>query len=234
MFRTQRWTMTAITCLALTGITAGPALAGEPPADPPALDNAYLRAGHQGNLTEIGAGRDAEKHANSACVKQAGAVLVRDHTKLDADTKALANKLGVDLPTAPTPEQQKTLAGVMTKAGTDGYDKTWLAEMATAHEKTLARIDTQIAKGKKAEITAAAKAARPVVAAHLAMVRGGGCHQAAAPHTIDAGKGGKAVLAADVPVAVAVPAVALGGFLVAAGAFWAAARLRRHDSRYTR
>ncbi|MER7106217.1 DUF4142 domain-containing protein [Streptomyces sp. NPDC000229] len=236
MTRTHRWAATAFTCLALTGIAAGPAFATTP-ADGTGLatDAAFLRASHQGNLTEIAAGKDAQKNATTDCVKNVGKVLVRDHTKLDADTRALADKQGVDLPAAPSKEQQDTLAAVMAKAGTKAYDKAWLDAQAAAHEKTLARIDNQIAHGKNAEVTAAAKAARPVVAMHLDMVRGGECHAASATHpkAIHAGNGGHVAtsLAAEVPVALAVPAVAVGGVLVAGGAFWAASRMRRNDNR---
>ncbi|WP_235023846.1 DUF4142 domain-containing protein [Streptomyces sp. WAC05374] len=236
MTRTHRWAATAFTCLALTGIAAGPALAAAPADGATSghpTDAGFLRASHQGNLTEIAAGKDAQKNATTDCVKKVGKVLVRDHTKLDADTRALADKLGVDLPVAPSKEQQDTLAAVMAKAGTKAYDKAWLDAQAAAHEKTLARIDNQIANGHNAQVTAAAKAARPVVAMHLDMVRGGECHAASAPHAIHAGNGGQAAtnLAADVPVVLAVPALAVGGVLVAGGAFWAASRIRRNDNR---
>ncbi|MGI5482716.1 DUF4142 domain-containing protein [Streptomyces lavendofoliae] len=237
MTRTHRWAATAFACLALTGIAAGPALASAP-ADGATTslptDAAFLRASHQGNLTEIAAGKDAQKNATTSCVKHVGKVLVRDHTKLDADTRALADKQGVDLPAAPTKEQQDMLADVMSKAGTKAYDTAWLHSQAAAHQQTLARIDHQITHGKNAEVTAAAKAARPVVAMHLDMVRGGECHAAAAPKAIHAGNGGQVAatsMAAGVPVALAVPAVAVGGVLVAGGAFWAASRMRRNDSR---
>ncbi|MCQ0022772.1 DUF4142 domain-containing protein [Streptomyces somaliensis DSM 40738] len=228
--RTYRWAATALTCLTLSGIAAAPALA----ADAPPTDHAFLRAAHQGNLTEIAAGRDAGKNATTACVKKVGAVLVRDHTKLDAAARALADKLGVDLPTAPSPEQQRVLASVMAKAGTGAYDAAWLKAQDAAHTKTLRMIDHQIAEGREASVTAAAKAARPVVAHHLSMVRGGTCHEDAAhvPNSIHAGNGGQAALADEgVPAFLAVPAMAVGGMLVAGAAFWAAGRIRRNDLR---
>ncbi|MDT9686345.1 DUF4142 domain-containing protein [Streptomyces sp. TRM76323] len=228
--RTHRWAATALTCLTLSGIAAAPALA----ADAPPTDYAFLRTSHQGHLTEIAAGRDAQKNATTACVKKAGGVLERDHTKLDAATRALADKLGVDLPAAPTPEQQRILAGLMAKAGTGAYDAAWLKAQDAAHTKTLGMIDHQIAEGKDAEVTAAAKAARPVVAHHLSMVRGGTCHEhtATVPDSIHAGSGGQVALADEgVPAFVAVPAMAIGGVLVAGGAFWAAGRIRRNDIR---
>ncbi|WP_234334921.1 DUF4142 domain-containing protein [Streptomyces sp. NRRL S-118] len=231
----RRGAATALACLAFTGIAVGLAAPAAASGDASALpvDNAFLRASRQGNLAEIAAGQDAQKNATTSCVKSAGQALIRDHTKLDASTKALSDKLGVDLPVAPTAEQQKALESVMKKAGTSAYDTAWLAVMAAAHEKTLARIDNQVAHGRNAEVTAAAKAARPVVAMHLDMVRGGACHHTGdhTPKAIHAGSGGQAALAAEVPVFLAIPAVALGGVLVAGGAFWAANRIRRNDSR---
>ncbi|WP_175410281.1 DUF4142 domain-containing protein [Streptomyces sp. TRM64462] len=231
VMRTHRWAATALTCLALTGIAAAPARA----ADDAMTDSAFLRAAHQGNMTEIAASRDARKNATTACVKRVAAVLERDHTRLDAATRALSDKLGVDLPVAPTAAQQRDLAGVMAKAGTRAYDTAWLDAQASAHTETLGRIDDRIARGGNAEVTAAAKAARPVVAGHLAMVRDGTCHSGAAdaPKRVHAGNGGQAAQqrpADEVPVFVAVPAVALGGALVAGGAFWMASRLRRNDT----
>ncbi|MFJ8647155.1 DUF4142 domain-containing protein [Streptomyces sp. NPDC093546] len=234
----RRWAATALACLTLGGIATGAAAPAFANGDASALpvDNAFLRASHQGNLAEIAAGQDAQKNATTECVKNVGKVLVRDHTKMDAATKSLADKLGVDLPLAPTAEQQGTLANVMKKAGTSAYDTAWLQAQSAAHEKTLSMIDHQVAHGKNAEVTAAAKSARPVVAMHLDMVRGGTCHGAAAdaattPKSIHAGNGGQVALAADVPVMLAVPALALGGVLVAGGAFWAANRIRRNDGR---
>ncbi|MEE1753692.1 DUF4142 domain-containing protein [Streptomyces sp. SP18CS02] len=239
MIRIRHWAATAFACLALTGSAVGPVHAADgpgtgtaPAAGTAPIDDAYLRAGHQGNLTEIAAGQDAQRHAVSACVKSAAATLIRDHTRLDESTRALAGKLGVDLPAAPTVEQQDMLRTLESKAGSGAYDATWLDAMTSAHQKTLARIDNQISTGKVAEVTAAARASRPVVASHLAMVRGGGCHDTATPSAIHAGDGGQAAaLAAEVPIAVAVPALAIGGVLVAGVAFWAAALIRRNDSR---
>ncbi|MGW0335803.1 DUF4142 domain-containing protein [Streptomyces sp. NPDC003011] len=85
-------------------------------------DAVFVKSAHQGNLAEIAAGQDAQKNAISACVKQVGAILVRDHGKLDADVKMLADKLGVVLPGTPTLEQKQELVAVQAKAGTSAYD----------------------------------------------------------------------------------------------------------------
>ncbi|WP_181794457.1 DUF4142 domain-containing protein [Streptomyces sp. WELS2] len=162
----------ATALLALATATATPATA----ATPGGKDTNFLQAIHQSNLAEIAAGQDARTHATTACVKRVAAVLVRDHTKLDAQGRMLARNKGVSLPAAPTAAQQRQLAAVKAHAGTSAYDPAWLKAQAEGHTQALKLIDNEISSGTDAKVRAAARAARPIVAEHLAMVRGGVCH----------------------------------------------------------
>ncbi|MEU8843800.1 DUF4142 domain-containing protein [Streptomyces roseus] len=168
-----RWITATVVVAAAVGLSA-PSVAAAP--TPGSADAAFAQAVHQGNLAEIAAGQDAQKNGQDSCVKEVGATLVRDHTELDAEVARLAEKGKVQLPATPTPAQQAALNKVKALAGSTGYDKAWLAAQEDGHTKTLALIDKQIRDGKDAETASAAKKARPVVAMHLAMVRGGTCH----------------------------------------------------------
>ncbi|MFJ2911004.1 DUF4142 domain-containing protein [Streptomyces sp. NPDC087228] len=152
---------------ALAGISAPSAFAAAAATD----DAPFLKAIHQGNLAEIAAGQDTGKNATTACVKTVGATLVRDHRRLDADVKALAGKLHVTLPAGPSPAQEQALATVRAKTGTSTYDVAWLNTEATGHVEALALIDQEMGTGSNAEVEAAARAARPVVARHLELLR---------------------------------------------------------------
>ncbi|MBT2529816.1 DUF4142 domain-containing protein [Streptomyces sp. ISL-99] len=181
----------------------------------------FVKSAHQGNLAEIAAGQDAQKHATSACVKQVGAVLVRDHGKLDADIRMLADKLDIVLPGTPTHEQKQELAAVQAKAGTSAYDAAWLKTQAAAHTKTLAMIDHELNAGQNNEVKAAARGARPVVAMHLDMVRGGTCHAGKDAGMVKAGNGGQMAATTDGSFATAgAVSVAGGGLLAALGGAW--------------
>ncbi|MEU0740785.1 DUF4142 domain-containing protein [Streptomyces sp. NPDC006134] len=182
-----RSTSIAALVLAAAAASAAPAVAA-PVGD---QDVRFVKAAHQGNLAEIAAGQDAQKHATTACVKTVGAALVRDHGKLDSDLAALAAKLGIALPASPTAEQKRELAAVQAKAGSPAYDTAWLKAQDAAHTKTLALIDHELRAGGNAEVKAAARAARPVVAKHLDMVRSGTCHAAADAGMVKAGSGGQ-------------------------------------------
>ncbi|MEV4194800.1 DUF4142 domain-containing protein [Streptomyces toxytricini] len=159
--------------IAVVGLGAVP---GTSSAAVSGQDVTFMNSAHQSNMAEIAAGEDAQRHGGSSCVKDVGAMLVRDHKKLDAALSDLAEKEGVTLAADVTPEQEAELKSLQSKAGGDGYDKAWLAAQENAHKKTLLVIDAEIQRGQDPDVQAAAREARPVVSAHLDMVRGGQCH----------------------------------------------------------
>lgn len=181
----KRWAPVALTFLALSGTSAAPAIADERP-ELPRLDRYFLRAAHQGNLAEIAAGWDARRHAATDCVKQAGAALATDHTQLDERGRALADKLGVPLSGMLTATQRQELAAVKARAGTTEYDEAWLDSRRAAQKTALALIDRQLDSGSNPEVRAAARAARPVVARHLRMMRADTCRTEPEPESASA------------------------------------------------
>lgn len=212
-----RMTSLAALVVAASTISVGPSVA----AAVSDQDVMFVQSAHQGNLAEIAAGQDAQKNATSTCVKQVGALLVRDHGKLDADVKMLAGKLDITLPATPTPEQKQELAAVRAKAGTAAYDAAWLKTQEAAHTKTLAMIDHEVKAGHNTEVVMAARAARPVVAMHLDMVRGGTCHAGKDAGMVRAGTGGQVTAADNGAFTTAGAAWAAGGGLLAAcGGTW--------------
>ncbi|WP_431954229.1 DUF4142 domain-containing protein [Actinacidiphila sp. bgisy167] len=219
-----------------TVLTAAAALATSTMAVPQASaasvsdeDTAFVRTVHQGNLTEIAAGQDAQAHATTACVKEVGDVLVRDHTTLDADAKALAGKLGIALPTGPSATQNQELASLREKAGSSAYDAAWLKIAEAGHAQTLSLIDREVKTGTNAEVVAAARAARPVVAMHLEMVRGGTCHAGMAAGTVHAGDGGQLAAAGRSDGTAALVTLAGGALLAGLGTGWLL-RIRRRTA----
>ncbi|MFD7165952.1 DUF4142 domain-containing protein [Streptomyces violascens] len=164
-------TAAAAVVLTLTG-TATAFGAASPAAS---SDATFLQTIHQANLAEIAAGKDATTHANSACVKRVAAIIVRDHTALDAKGAALAKSKSIAMAKEPSAAQQQQLKDLKPKDGTAAYDTAWLKDQSAGHQQALALIDKELTSGKDSQIQAAAKAARPIVAAHLKMVEGGVC-----------------------------------------------------------
>jgi putative membrane protein len=215
----------ALASCAAAGLLMTVGIAGNAAADgrPSALTNAtFLSTVHQGNLIEIAGGLNAERHGASACVRRVGAVLVRDHRKLDVGVKALAAKLRIALPAAPSLTLRNQLARVEALAGKKSYDGAWLALQAAGHEATLKLIDLQTSTGRTAKVVAAARAARPIVASHLAMVR------ACQIRALGEAKAVRGAAEGPLSTANVMSATAVTG-LAGAGASWAVARRRGGD-----
>jgi predicted outer membrane protein len=154
-------------------------------------DAAFLQAAHQYNLAIIAAGRDAQQNGRASCVRQLGAVLERDHRKLDAQAQPVATQRRVRLPDTPTPAQRRALDEVQAKAGTSGYDAAWLAAQERAHRQALNLIDRERTGGTIPSVKSTASAARPVLQMHRDMIGGGRCRTAPRSLTVATGDGGQ-------------------------------------------
>jgi putative membrane protein len=197
--------------LAAALVVAGAGPAGAQPND---QDTTWMAAAHQSNLAEIAAGNAAVEQASTQEVKDLGQMFVDMHTQLDADLTAAAEELGVELPGAPTPEQEAALADVTANEGA-AFDTAWIAQQQGSHRTTLAATQTELAEGSDPTVLALAEAATPVVEQHLAeldALAGG------APSAVPAGSGGQAATSSDSSAtSAAVPAALAGATVLAAG-----------------
>lgn len=157
----RRAAIGAGTLIAAVTLAASPAL-----AEASEQDATWMVAAHQSNLAEIAAGTAAQEQATSDDVREMGAMLIADHEKLDADLTAAAEQLGVDLPDAPTPEQQAALEEVKAQQG-EAFDTAWIASQIEGHQMTLAATRQEITAGQDPTVIDLAEAATPVVQGHL-------------------------------------------------------------------
>ncbi|MER5418314.1 DUF4142 domain-containing protein [Streptosporangium roseum] len=170
--------VTSAAVLALTGGSTASALTPAPTPVPrptttssdegrvPAQDRQFLTQAHQGNLTEIAAGKAAQSKGKANAVRSIGAMLVADHTKLDKKLQQVAQRLKVTLPERPTARQQTKAKELDALSGTE-FDKAWTKTMIYSHRAALAAIKKEIADGSVPQVKALAKAARPIVQDHL-------------------------------------------------------------------
>jgi putative membrane protein len=110
-------------------------------------DDQVLRKVHHINLEEIDAGKLAQQKGTTREVKDYGATLVRDHTKADQDTKALASKMNVDLEKvkddARHREKQQAMQDKMDqlkKMSGKEFDRTFAQMMADGHHQAIAMV----------------------------------------------------------------------------------------------
>jgi putative membrane protein len=129
-------------------------------------DKAFLVAAHQANLAEIATGAVAEHKGASKAVRELGKMFVTDHTKLDADLKKVADKLGVHLPSRPN-AQQRAFAAKLAELSGSSFDRYWLRGQLTAHRMAKANGEKELAKGSNRDAIKVAKTSAPIIAHHL-------------------------------------------------------------------
>jgi putative membrane protein len=216
----RRWAVIVLAAAAVLVTGAGPVRAATTLND---ADRIFLRAAHQSNLAEIATGKLAQSKGSSQAVKDLGAMLVTDHTKLDAALRKIATAKNVSLPSAPNADQQ-ALQAKLTKASAGDFDALFVAGQVGAHAKAMQLGETELARGSDAAVKKTAADAAPVIAAHhhkfIAQARAMGL-----PDSVDAGLSGTAALSSPDDRRAA-GLTAIGGLFVAAGAVLAVKKRR--------
>jgi putative membrane protein len=158
----------ALACAAI-----GLSLAGALPASAAgtalnAQDKEYLTGAHQSNLAEIATGTMAQQKGSSAEIKQLGAMLVTDHTKLDANLRKVATAVNASLPSAPNAEQ-RALSAKLAAASGQTFDSLFVSGQLAGHAKAMALGKKELSAGSDPAVKNDAKAAAPVIAKHHQM-----------------------------------------------------------------
>jgi putative membrane protein len=134
------------------------------------LDERWLKVHIETNLFEIQGGEAALDLATSDEVLDLAEHLVADHTVALAEATALAERLGVEVPAAPSPLQQWALRAVKTFRGSD-FDR-WFADLQVeGHRQAIIEAQTEVAKGCNRKVRNLAAASLPVLEEHLAQAR---------------------------------------------------------------
>ncbi|TDD22655.1 DUF4142 domain-containing protein [Kribbella turkmenica] len=216
----RRWAVTALAAAAVLSAGAGPVRAATTLND---ADRTFLAAAHQSNLAEIATGKLAQSKGTSQEVKDLGAMLVTDHTKLDSALRAVATAKNVALPDAPNAEQRALQARLANASGAE-FDAIFVAGQVAGHAKAMRIGETELARGSDAAVKKTAADAAPVIAEHhqkfMAQARAMGL-----PDSVNAGLSGTGALSSpDNGRAAAL--IAVGGLFVAVGAVLALTRRR--------
>ncbi|MCM6778386.1 DUF4142 domain-containing protein [Nocardia sp. CDC159] len=151
------------------GFSATATASAEPVALPP-QDSTYLVVSHQGHMAEMISGARAALGGMCPQVRQLGAMLVADHTRLDAMGAAVALPNGVMLPLTPNPDQIQQIMNTSVLMGRD-FDLAWLRMQERFHIQSLQAGAQEQTFGTSDQVKTLARNAEPVVAHHLMMVR---------------------------------------------------------------
>lgn len=129
-------------------------------------DSAYLVTAAEVDMKEIELGKLAQAKSTNADVKALGKMMVDAHTKASADTKALATKKNITLPSSLTEKGQEAYKDLNDKTGHD-FDKAYADKMVEGHEKMIDKMEKASEKAADADIRIWAANMLPILRTHL-------------------------------------------------------------------
>ena len=149
----------------------GAGATGAAPADAPTAAPQFVAMAASGGMYEVESSQLAKQQAKNADVKAFADMMIRDHTKANEELKAAAGKASPPptVPTALNPEHQSMLDQL--KSAGANFDKTYLDQQRTAHEKTLALLNGYASGGDSQPLKDWASKTKPAVQQHLDKVQ---------------------------------------------------------------
>ncbi len=138
-----------------------------------ALDREFLTVINFANLWEIPMGKLATERGNSQAVRDTGAVLLADHTRLDGVVNQLADRFGVRLPDQPSSSTQAWMDEISAKSG-DDFDITFANRLRAAHGTVFGLIAEVRSGTRNTVIRDFATQANDIVMKHMTLLEGTG------------------------------------------------------------
>lgn len=129
----------------------------------------FLKKAAVGGIIEVEAAKIAQKNASSQAVKDFAAKMLADHTKANAELKALALQRKVITPDGLPADEQIHLDEMKKMTGA-AFDKHYMEMMVTDHEKTVALFKTGV-ENRDQELKTWATNTLSVIEGHDAMAK---------------------------------------------------------------
>jgi putative membrane protein len=133
-------------------------------------DTNFILAAAQGGMTEVKLGELAATNGMRDDVKEFGQMMVKDHTAINDDLKALAAQKGVTLPDSLDTKHQGMVDKMAALTGS-GFDDAYIKGMIKAHQKDARAFKAESAATQDADIKNFLAKSIPVVEAHLQHVK---------------------------------------------------------------
>ena len=122
----------------------------------------FIQKAASGGAQEVENGKMAEKQAKSADVKSVAARMVADHTRLNKELTALANRKGVTFNTSGVRAQN---------LGSADFDRTYLKLLEEIHKGDIGEFERAAKSTDDGELKSWASKTLPTLKQHLAMVQ---------------------------------------------------------------
>ena len=129
-------------------------------------DQNFILAAAQGGMTEVKLGDLAAQNGTRADVKEFGQMMVKDHSAINADLKALAAQKGVPLPDSLDAKHQGMVDKMAALSGS-AFDEAYIATMVKGHKMDAKEFKAESAATTDADIKSFVEKSLPVVQMHL-------------------------------------------------------------------
>lgn len=131
-----------------------------------AADGRFMDAVTRGNLAEIKAGEIAKDKASREDLKDFAKMMVKDHTDVNKNLKAIADKVNATLPKDLGAERQAWLDKLNGTAAAE-FDRAYANAMAEDHQKLVTLFEDFSRTTKHADLKAFANSTLPGLRKHL-------------------------------------------------------------------
>ena len=120
----------------------------------------------EGSMAEVALGKLAVQKTTNEKIKNFANMMITDHGKANDTLAVIAKKKNITLPTAVSPDDQKTMDSLSTKSDGD-FDKAYVKGMIDGHKQALKLFQDEAKNGKDADLKAFAAKVAPTVQMHL-------------------------------------------------------------------
>lgn len=131
-----------------------------------AWDKQYLQTAIEGDRFEIAGGKLAQQRGSTAAIKDYGSRLVADHSKSLGEDIALAHKLHIKVPVAPSASMQWELQTVARFSGSE-FDHRYADLEAKDHQQDISEAQDEVKDGTNRKVRRSAKKEIPILKTHL-------------------------------------------------------------------
>jgi putative membrane protein len=133
-------------------------------------DRQFIVKAAEGGMTEVELGKLAQEKASSPDVKQFGARMVTDHSKADADLKALADKKGVPVPES-LDSKHKAMVEHFQRLSGSAFDRAYVKAMVRDHENDATEYREASTSAQDPDVKSYAGDTLKVIESHLSDIK---------------------------------------------------------------
>ncbi len=130
------------------------------------VDAEFTVKAASGGMTEVELGKLAQQKGVSKQVKNFGAMMVTDHSKINDFIRALAVTKNISIPKAPGAREQKTISKLAGKSG-KAFDKAYINSMIDYHKADIKLFETAAKKCVDPDVKSFAVKNLPILQEHL-------------------------------------------------------------------